>query len=67
MGLSWARSLTCFTVLRDRIGDEQGIEVYYNYAATPWFFLTGDVQYIDPPRKSVEDSLNLGLRANIRF
>ena len=54
-------------VLRDRIGDEQGIEVYYSYAVTPWFFLTGDVQYIDPPRKSVEDSLILGLRANIRF
>jgi len=54
-------------VLRDRIGDEQGIEVYYSYAVTPWFFLTGDVQYIDPPRESVEDSLILGLRANIRF
>ena len=52
---------------RDRIGDEQGIEAYYRYAVTPWFFLTGDVQYIDPPRGSVEDPFVLGLRANIRF
>jgi carbohydrate-selective porin OprB len=41
--------------------------VYYSYAFTPWFFLTGDVQYISPPRNNFEDALILGLRANIRF
>ncbi len=54
-------------VNRERIGDEQGLEVYYSYAVTPWFFLTGDVQYISPPRNALEDAFILGLRANIRF
>jgi porin len=48
-------------------GDEQGFEAYYSYAVTPWFFFTGDVQYISPPRSTVADALVLGLRANIRF
>ncbi len=48
-------------------GDEQGLEAYYSYAVTPWFFLTGNVQYVSPPRSTVADALLLGLRANIRF
>lgn len=49
------------------VGDYQGFEAYYSYAVTPWFFLTGDVQYIDPTRRNFEDAFILGLRANIRF
>ena len=47
--------------------DEQGAEVYYSYAVTPWFFVTGDLEYIAPPRKSLENAFVAGLRANIRF
>ena len=47
--------------------DEQGAEVYYSFAVTPWFFVTGDLEYIAPPRNSVENAFIAGLRANIRF
>jgi porin len=51
----------------ETIGDEQGAEVYYSFAVTPWFFVTGDLEYIAPPRNSVENAFIAGLRANIRF
>ena len=47
--------------------DEQGAEVYYSFAVTPWFFVTGDLEYIAPPRGSVENAFIAGLRANIKF
>ena len=47
--------------------DEQGAEVYYSFAVTPWFFVTGDLEYIAPPRNSVENAFIAGLRANIKF
>jgi porin len=49
------------------VGDEQGFEVYYSYAVTPWFYMTGDLQYIDPPLKARKNAFIAGLRANIRF
>lgn len=49
------------------VGDEQGVEVYYSYAVTPWFHFTGDLQYIDPPRIIRENAFIVGLRANIKF
>ncbi|MBW4618180.1 MAG: carbohydrate porin [Cyanosarcina radialis HA8281-LM2] len=48
-------------------GDEYGIEMYYSYAITPWFYLTGDLQYIDPANQRSDNALVLGLRTNIRF
>lgn len=50
-----------------RVGNEQGAEAYYSYAVTPWFFLTGDLEYIDPPLATIENAFIAGLRANIRF
>jgi porin len=29
------------TPVGDRLGDEQGVEAYYSFAVTPWFFVTG--------------------------
>jgi porin len=52
---------------RVSFGDEQGIEGYYSFAVTPWFYLTADFQYIMPPRSSFEDAFIAGVRANIRF
>jgi porin len=51
----------------ETFGDEQGAEVYYSFAVTPWFFVAGDLEYIAPPRDSVENALIAGLRANIKF
>ena len=51
----------------ERFGDEQGAEVYYSYAVTPWFHFTGDLQYIDPPRRIRKNAFIAGLRANIKF
>jgi porin len=48
-------------------GDEYGLEAYYSYAVTPWFHLTGDVQYINPVNEAFSNALFLGLRAGIRF
>ena len=53
--------------VRGQAGDEQGAEVYYSFAVTPWFFVTGDLEYIAPPRKSLENAFIAALRANIRF
>lgn len=52
---------------KNRFGDEQGFEVYYSYGVTPYFYLTADFQYIDPPRNFIDDAFIAGLRANIRF
>lgn len=48
-------------------GNEYGLEAYYSYAITPWFHLTGDVQYIHPANQDADNALFLGLRAGIRF
>jgi porin len=47
--------------------DEQGLEVFYNLAVTPWFRLTTDLQVIAPARSSEETAVYGGLRANITF
>ncbi len=49
------------------VGDEQGIEAYYSYAVTPWFYLTADLQYIQPPRSTTENAFIAGIRAKIQF
>lgn len=53
--------------LPEGLGDEQGAEVYYSYAVTPWFHFTGDLQYIDPVRRTRDNAFIAGLRANIKF
>jgi porin len=47
-------------------GNEQAVELFYNYAITPWFILGADLQYIKPAR-SEEDAFLAILRANVRF
>ena len=55
------------TALLGPIGDGQGIELFYNYAVTPWFHLTPDIQVIDPSRELIDTALVLGLRGKIDF
>jgi porin len=47
--------------------DEQGVELYYNVAVTPWCQVTPDLQVIAPFRDKVDASLLFGLRAKIEF
>lgn len=49
------------------LGDEQGGELYYRIAATPWCQVTPNLQIIDPFRDRVDSSLLVGLRARIDF
>ncbi len=49
------------------LGDEQGGEIYYKIAATPWCQITPNLQLIDPFRDRVDSSLLVGLRARIDF
>ena len=46
---------------------EQGIEIFYNLAVTPWFRLAADLQWVRPANGDKDDAWVGGLRANIRF
>jgi porin len=57
------------------IRDEQGVELYYNYAVTPWFRVTPDLQVVMPAREKtlppnaqgIDTAVILGIRAKIVF
>jgi porin len=49
------------------LGDEQGVELYYNIAVTPWCHITPDLQVLNPFRQRVDSSLLVGMRAKIDF
>jgi porin len=46
--------------------DEQGIEVFYNMALTPWFHVTPDLQWVRPGG-AAREAVILGVRAKIDF
>ena len=50
-----------------RLMTSRAIEVYYNFAVTPWFHLTADVQWIAPANATAENAWVGGLRANVTF
>ncbi len=48
--------------------DEQGVELYYNIAVTPWLHITPDIQVIDSGRNKYSDTaVVFGLRMKIDF
>jgi porin len=49
-----------------KIRDEQGVEIFYNFAVTPWFTLGADLQIIRPSLAN-DQAVFLGLRNVIRF
>jgi porin len=49
-----------------QLRDEQGLEIFYNLAVTPWFSLGADLQVIRPGLSS-DTAVLPGLRAVIRF
>lgn len=57
------------------IGNDQAVELFYNFAVTPWFNVAPDLQVVlpardetlPPNRESIDTALVLGLRAKIDF
>ena len=49
------------------LDDESGVEMFYNLAATPWFRITGDLQFIDPGRGAFGDDVFAGVSTSVRF
>ena len=47
------------------VGDNWGLETYYNAEITPWFHLTGDLQVLQNSNANTDTSLVLGTRAII--
>jgi len=43
----------------------QSVELYYNYAVTPWFRLTADLQVLQNQNGDDDTAYILGLRAKI--
>lgn len=50
-----------------QLGDEQGVEVFYNFAVTPAFMITADVQVTDSAKNNTDTAVVGGLRATLRF
>lgn len=45
--------------------DEQGVEVFYNFAVTPWCRLTCDLQVVDPGQAALGTAIIPGLRLQV--
>jgi porin len=70
---------TLLPLLRTRLGleHEQGVELFYNVAVTPWLHVTPDLQFVDsardkapligPDRKAIGTAVVAGLRIKIDF
>lgn len=49
------------------LGAGQGAEIFHNFAVSPRLFITADTQYLVPSRDAIDDSIVVGLRANLKF
>ncbi|WP_020469480.1 carbohydrate porin [Zavarzinella formosa] len=65
--IGMSNSLTSLAPRLLRLGDEQGVELFYNIGVTPWCHITPDLQIINPIRERVDTSVNFGIRAKIDF
>ena len=50
-----------------KVENEYTLEAFYNFAVTPWFRITGDVQYVQPAGGSYSDGLFFGIGTYINF
>lgn len=48
-------------------GAENGVELFYNAAVTPWFHVTPDLQVLDPAQHHTAPALLVGIRARLSF
>lgn len=49
------------------LGDEEGVELFYNVELTKWFRVTPDLQIIHPTRQRADTAVVAGLRAQLIF
>ncbi|HQR08521.1 MAG TPA: carbohydrate porin [Gemmatales bacterium] len=56
-----------FAPRRFPLRDEQGLELFYNVAVTPWCHITPDFQYVLPGREQFDTAFLFGLRMKIDF
>ncbi|MFZ8977659.1 MAG: carbohydrate porin, partial [Pseudohongiellaceae bacterium] len=47
--------------------NEQGVEVFYNFAIAPWIVIAADIQWIDPSNGDNDDAWIGALRANLKL
>jgi porin len=47
--------------------NERGVELFYKFGVTPWFYVTADMQVVTPTIGFADTSLVLGARARIDF
>jgi porin len=48
-------------------GSELGLEIFYNFAATHWLYVTPDIQVIEPAGKRATTAFLTGLRVQMKF
>lgn len=48
-------------------GAEDGVELFYNMAVTPWFHVTPDLQVLDPAQRHTATALLVGIRGRLSF
>lgn len=53
--------------LLGKLDTEWGMEVFYNFAITPWLQVSPDLQYVQSGRPRVDDALILGTRVQMYF
>lgn len=49
------------------LGAEDGVEMFYNAAITPWFHITPDLQILDPAQRNNATAVPFGLRGKLSF
>ena len=47
--------------------DEQGLELFYNFAVAPWLYVTPDLQVVRPFLDHYPNAIFASLRVNVRF
>ncbi|MGA9567974.1 MAG: carbohydrate porin [Candidatus Korobacteraceae bacterium] len=50
-----------------RLGDEQGMEAFYNFALTRWFRIAADVQVIQPGDRNFKTETYAGISGQVKF
>jgi porin len=63
---TWSPDLEESLASTQPLRDEQGVEIFYNFAVTPWLVLGADLQIINPALAE-ETAVFCGLRTVIKF
>jgi porin len=50
-----------------KLGDEQGMEAFYNFAVTRWFRIAADIQVLQPGDRSFSNEVYAGVNGQVRF